>query len=72
MAAKLTDSPAFPGGNASGMTYRQWLAGLCLQGILLKNSNSNIQDPQARAACVQANVKLALEHADALMTVLGQ
>ena len=57
--SSLSDQSAFPvnlpSGNSPGMTYRQWLVGMALQGLLAnenawEQSNKNVADFAIQAA----------------------
>lgn len=64
MAKKLGDRPAFPvftgSGLIQGMTYREWLIGKALTGVIANNSSKDLTE-------VGANVQLAVIYADRII-----
>lgn len=53
-----------------GVSYRQWLAGICLQGILSKGNV--VINPDSHGEAFKRNARLAVMMADALIKELEQ
>jgi hypothetical protein len=51
---------AFPSDASVGMTYRMWLAGLALQGLLAKEGHSGTDDDAAEMAASSLRLANAL------------
>jgi hypothetical protein len=62
MVTPYDGGPAFPGACTDGMSYRMWLVGLALQGLMTQPADSERSfEETANLALHQANVAIAVQ-----------